>query len=340
VIMSLKKPLVTSSLLLLAFILVVPVSAEVLPPEERNYTGPCMGEEAFKRTWFDRSHAYLTTILCQPSVWFDGFFGQHRAGEDWAGSLVRWEGGYRVDERDGASFRSEFRANIRLPKMDKKLKLVITDESRDDQTSSLPDDDPFDLETSPGNDAGGDRQTTAGFRYYLTDTRKVRLSTGLGLKLGSPVQPYIRFRLRYSESLGNSTLLRLTPSVIWFKEDGVNRSLRVDLEQRISENVLIRVSQSFAREEIEPGVFWGTVLTLYDRLSTVTVLALEAGVKGTTHPENRVERYRLATRLRSNFLRDWLFLQLEPEYFWPRDTQGEYHLYRGITFSLEMQFYS
>jgi hypothetical protein len=53
-----------------------------------------------------------------------------------------------------------------------------------------------------------------------------------------------------------------------------------------------------------------------------------------------VERYRLSTRLRSNFLRDWLFLEVEPEYYWPRDALGEYHLFKAITFSLEMQFYS
>ena len=349
--MNFKNLVVTVALFVLFLILVVPASAEVLPPEEemsfevlppekRNYTGPCMGEKAFERTWLDRTHSYLTAILCQPSVWFDGFFGHRRAGEDWAGSLVRWQGGYRVDERDGASFRSEFRANVRLPQMNKKLKLVVASESRDDQTSSLPDDDPFDLGAPSEANAAEDRQTTAGFRYYLTDTRKVRLSTGLGLKFENPVQPYVRFRLRYTEPLGRSTLLRLTPTVIWLSEDGINRSLRVDLDQRMSENILFRASQSFVREELEPGVQWGTVLTLFDRLSAVTVLALEVGATGTTHPDYRVERYRLATRLRSNFFKDWLFLGVEPEYYWPRDTLGEYHLYRAITFKLEMQFYS
>lgn len=330
----------TAILLLLVLIPVIPVSAEVLPPEEGRYTGPCMGEEAFGRTWFDRTHSYITSMLCQPSVWFDGFFGQYRAGEDWAGSLIRWQGSIRFDEQEKVAYRSEFNASFRLPNMSKKVKLVITSETRDDPTNSHPDDDPYDLEPPLGSSAVEENQTTAGLRYYLIDTRKVRLNIGAGLKLGDPVQQYVRVRLRYTESLGNSTLLRLTPTAIWLKEDGVNRSLRVDLEQRMSENVLIRASQSFVREELEPGVLWGTVLTLYDRLSAVTVLALEAAATGTTHPDNRVERYRLSTRLRSNFLRDWLFLELEPEYYWPRDSLGEYHLFKAITFRLEMQFYS
>jgi hypothetical protein len=338
--MSYIKSVAAATLIILIVPLAAPVSAEVLPPEEGRYTGPCMGERGFKNTWFDRTHSYLTSMLCQPSVWFDDFFGQHRAGEDWPGSLVRWKVSTRLDEQEKPVYRSEFNASFRLPKMDQRMKLVIASETRDDQTSSQPDDDPYDLEAPPGINDGEDSQTTAGLRYYITDSRKVRLNLGAGIKLENPVQPYLRVRLRYTEPLGSSTLLRLTPSIIWLTEDGINRSLRIDLERRMSENVLIRASQSLVRKELEPGISWGTVLSLYDRLSPVTVLALEAAATGTNHPDYRVERYRLAARLRSNFLREWLFLELEPEYYWPRDTLGEYHLFRAITFRLEVQFYS
>lgn len=328
------------ALILLTILLSSPVSAETLPPEEGRYTGPCMGEEGFSQTWLDRTHSYLTAILCQPSVWFDDFFGQQRAGEDWPGSLIRWRGSTRFDERDGTSFRSAFDASFRLPKMSRKTKLVVQSESRDDPSSSHPDDDPYNLGQPLDPSGGVDNRTTAGLRFYLSDTRKIRLSLGGGVKMGNPVQPYLRLRLRYTEPLGTSALLRLTPAVIWLREEGINRSLRVDLEKRLSEDFLVRASQSLVRKELTPGILWGSVLTLYDRLSKVTVLALEAGATGTTDPEYRVERYRLATRLRSNFYRKWLFMEVEPEYYWPRDDRGEYHLYRAISFSLEMQFYS
>lgn len=331
-------------ILLLIFMLAPPLAnptmAEEVPPGEVNDTGPCMGEEGFEHSWLDRTHAYITSILCQPSVWFDDFFGQHRGGEDWPGSLVRWRGSVRFDEQDSVTYRSEFSAGFRLPKMSKKMKLIITSETRDDQTSSHPDDDPYESDPAAGITRSDNNQTTAGLRYYLTDTRKVLLNIGAGVKLGDPIQPYVRTRLRYTEPLGRSTLFRLTPTVIWFKEDGINRSIRMDLEQRMSENVLIRGSQSLVRKELEPGLAWGTVITLFDRLSSVTVLAFEAAATGKTRPDNHVERYRLAARLRSNFLKDWLFVELEPEYYWPRDSTGEHHLFRAITFRLEMQFYS
>jgi hypothetical protein len=223
--------------------------------------------------------------------------------------------------------------------MDKKAKLFIKSVSRDDEASSQPDDYPYDL-GAPLVEEEGERRTTAGLKYYLTDTRKVRLSLGGGLRLGGGVQPYLRLRLRYTEPLRSDTLLRLTPTVIWLQDEGINRSLRVDLEHRVSENVLIRSSQSLVRKELEPDIMWGSVLTVYDRVSPVTVLAFEAGAKGTTSPATRVKRYRLSTRIRSNFIREWLFLELEPEYYWPLDEMGEYHLFRAITFRLQLQFYS
>jgi len=299
-----------------------------------------MGEEAFKHTWFDRTHTYITSMLCQPSVWFDSFFGKKRAGEDWAGSLIQWQGYVRYDEQDSVTFRSEFDASVRLPNASKKLKLVITSESRDDQSKSLPGDDPNNLESPAAIGENEERRTTAGLKYYLSDTRKARLNVGAGLALGDPIQPFVRIRLRYTQPLNHSTLLRFTPTATLLKDDGFNRTLKLELEERVSENTLLRASQSFLREEREPGVQWGSALTFYDRLSAVTVLALEAAVTGNTQLDTRVERYRLSARLRSNFLRKWLFLELEPEYYWPRDDLGEIHLIRAITFRLELQFYS
>jgi hypothetical protein len=223
--------------------------------------------------------------------------------------------------------------------MSRKVKFAITSETRGDLSDSEPGEDPFDP-GPPGTDAGAENRTTVGLKYYLTDTRKVRLNLGGGLKFGDPVQPYLRLRLRYTESLGNSILLRLTPSVVWLREDGINRFLRADVEQRLTEGTLVRFSQSFAREEIEPGTRWGSGATLFNRLSSVTVLALDSDITGNTYPDNRIERYRLAARLRSYFLRDWLFLEVEPEYYWPRDDMGEYHLVRAITLKMEVQFFS
>lgn len=335
-----RARIAAATTLFLIFFAAGQVFAEALPPEERRSTGPCMGEEAFSRSWLDRTHAYITSTLCQPSVWFDGFFGEHRAGEDWAGSLIRWQGSFRLDEQDGGDFRSTLDANLRLPRMNDRLKLIITSQSGSDESRTLPDDDPYGFGSPDDTPNADKRQTAAGFRYYLTDTRTTRMDIGAGLKLSHSVQPYVRFRLRFTQPLSSSTLVRLTPTVIWLREEGVNRSLRIDLEQRMSENILVRGSHSVVRRELEPGVSWGTSLTMFDRLSMVTVLALEAAAQGHTFPDAQVLRYRLAARVRSNFLRDWLFMEVEPEYYWPRDSQGEYHLFRAITFRLEAQFYS
>ena len=332
------------SLLFLVFLILPALpslaSDEPLPPEKGRYTGPCMGEEAFPDAWLDRAHSYITRTLCQPAAWFDGFFGEHRAGEDWPGSLVRWRGGYRIDQAEDHSYRSEIDAAFRLPRMNERFKLTITSQSGNDTGADQSDRDPFDPAIPSSDGVPGERRTTAGLRYSLVDARKVSLSLGGGVRFNNPPDPYVRLRLRVTEPLGQAALIRVTPSVLQYRDAGLNRSLRVDLERRFGENLLLRGSQSFLRKELEQGVLWGTSLTLYARLSPKTSIQVSTSAVGTTHPGNRVERYRLATRLRQNVLRRWLFLEIEPELYWPRDEEGRYRRYRAITFLLEMQFFS
>ena len=45
-------------------------------------------------------------------------------------------------------------------------------------------------------------------------------------------------------------------------------------------------------------------------------------------------------KLRSDFLRPWLFLEVEPELYWPRDDEGHYRKYHALTLRVEVQFFS
>ena len=78
-------------------------SAGETASDEIRSTGPCMGEEGFSDAWLDRTHVYLNRILCQPSVWFDNFFGEQRVGDEWPGSLVSWKNSYRLGYAEASS---------------------------------------------------------------------------------------------------------------------------------------------------------------------------------------------------------------------------------------------
>ena len=316
----------------------LPVHGETEDPPEINSTGPCMGEGGFSRAWLDRVHTYLARSLCQPSVWFDNFFGEQRASEEWPGSLVRWTHEYRLDQRDGGTYRSELDASVRLPKTNKRFKLIIASENRDSGSINQPNSDPYDLD--PPSTGDNKAQTNAGLRYTLAATRHIKANIGFGARLDSPIDPYVRVRLRITKPLGSTSLVRITPAAIWYRDRGLGRSVNVDLERRVGENILLRASQSGVWKEGEPGILWGTEFSFLERLTPQTVFNVKVGARGKTQPFVHTELYRVAMKLRSDFLRPWLFLEVEPELYWPRDDEGHYRKYHALTLRVEVQFFS
>ncbi len=81
-------------------------------------------------------------------------------------------------------------------------------------------------------------------------------------------------------------------------------------------------------------------MSLFDRLSPTVVAGLEGSARGETFPKNDVRRYRLVARVRTNFLRPWLFLEAAPELYWPREESGKFTRQRATTLRLEIQFFS
>lgn len=305
-------------------------------------TGPCMGERGFHDAWLDRTHAYINTLVCQPSAWFDNFFGQRRSDEDWAGSLVRISSYYRFDEdteQEGAG--SQVSASFRLPRMSRKLKLIITSDRQEDNITTYPGEDPYEQsEGLAGEGAEEGERSTAGLRLYVTDTKRARLNFGVGARLKDRLEPYFRVRLRVTEPITDHSLVRLTPALVWFGDEGINQSFRIDLERRLGEDLMIRATESALWKEAEPGVGWGVALSLFDRITPNLVGMIQGSAKGNTFPKNDTQLYRLLTKLRTNFFRPWLFFEAAPELYWPRDEFGRYQRKKATTLKVEIQFFS
>jgi len=316
-----------------------PVQADVVITPGK-VTGPCMGEKGFRGAWLDRSHSFINTLVCQPAVWFDNFFGEQRSDEDWAGSLMRVSSYYRFDEdpeEKGAG--TEVSASFRLPRMSRKLKLVITSDRQEDNITTYPAEDPYEQNEELTGEEQRER-STAGLRYYVTDTKRTRLNLGFGARLKERLEPYFRIRLRITEPITSHSLIRLTPALVWFRDEGINQSFRIDIERRLGENLLLRATESALWKEAEPGIGWGVAMSLFDRITPTLVAVVEGSAKGNTFPKNDVEHYRLLTRVRSNFFRPWLFFEATPELYWPRDELGHYSRKKATTLKIEVQFFS
>ncbi|UCF31816.1 MAG: hypothetical protein JSV26_05270 [bacterium] len=314
-------------------------------PEEPHYAqsrpdrGPCMGQEGYTRedTWLDRTHAYLTRELCEPAVWFDGFFGEERADEEgYPGTSARLRFGVRWSEDEDFTYPNQFLISTRLPKATSKLKLVIAGRGEDDPTHILPD-DPVDTGLDEQEEA---RQGKVELRYDVRERSHSKFSINAGLRFDWPPPPFVRARYRYTYPLNVNTLFRFIQTVFWEEEDGFGKTTRVDLDRRLSEPLLLRWSGSGTHSGISQGIDWGTELSLFHRLSERAAMTYEAGMSGYTQPETTIDEYKADVRFRRNFHRIWLFYELEPEVRWPRDVDGSFKPVWALAFRIEVQFNS
>lgn len=291
----------------------------------------CRDEQDRPESWLDRSHSYMSRRLCEPAAWFDGFFGDQRALEETpVGTFIRLRNALEWDQSKGWSFGLRVRANIELPRVSDRVRLLI---SRDDDLSGELSDD------GPTADDGADR-TRLGLRFIARARERSQLDVDGTIRLNSDgLNPRLQVRYRRVRALSDNTLIRATQTGFWEREDGFGTTSRLDWEWLPDRDRLFRWSARGTFSEASAGVDWRTSLTDFRQLDLRTAIRTELGAFGYTRPQFDTEEYFLAVRLRRQFARPWLFYEIQPQHAWPLDpVSGRRGSDWRLTLTLEIQF--
>lgn len=297
---------------------------------ERVMEISCRDEQGRPESWLDRSHSYLSQRLCEPAAWFDGFFGDPRSLEETpVGTFFRLRNAAVWDETEGWKHRVQVRANISLPRLSDKVRLLI---ARDEDLEG-------DFQDSPRFDDNENR-TRLGLRILASERARSRFDIDGTVRLSSgALNPRVRGRYRYVRGLTDRTLGRLTQTTFWEREDGFGTSTRLDWEWLPDRNRLVRWTGRGTFSEASKGVDWQSTLVGFRQLDNRTAISAEAGAFGFTRPSFQTEEYYTAFRFRRQFLRHWLFYEIQPEHAWPKDFEtGQRRRDWRLTLTLEIQF--
>ena len=298
--------------------------------QEQLMIDSCRDELDRPESWLDRTHAQMTQRLCEPAAWFDGFFGDQRALEETpVGTFVRLRNAVEWDQSEGWSYGLRVRANIELPRVSDRVRLLI---SRDEDVSG-------ELRDGPAADDGDDR-TRLGLRFIASERARSQLDFDGTVRVSSgALNPRVRARYRYVQGLTDTTLLRATQTVFWERRDGFGTTSRLDYEWLPDRDQLIRWTGEGTFSEGSDGVDWRTSVIAFRQLDLRTALRSEVGVFGRTSPSVDAEEYFVALRLRRQFARPWLFYEIQPEHAWPLDFDtGRRGADWRLTLTLEIQF--
>ena len=259
--------------------------------------------------WLDRSHSYLNERLCAPAVWFDGFFGDPRTLEETpVNTFFRVRSTLGWDQADSVGGGLQVKANIALPRLSERVRVLV---SRDQAAEG-------DRLDGAGLDDLDDK-TRLGVRFILSDELVGLTDVDATVRVESgSLNPRVsaRYLMRYDWS--DNTLIRGTQTAFWERVGGFGTRSRVDVEFSPNYGRLLRWTTRGTFSEASNGVDWKSVLVGYQQLDGRTALRADAGVIGRTRPTSLAEEVFVSARIRRQWLRPWLFVELRPEHAWPK----------------------
>ena len=176
-------------------------------------------------------------------------------------------------------------------------------------------------------------QTLLGIGYHQPDKQGSRFDAGAGIRLGFPMDPYIKGSYIFERGTSETGLFSLRETLFWQNSDGAGETTRVDLERIFDRTWLARYTISGTRSQMSQGLRGYTSILLLHGLPDRRAIAFEVGSDGQTEAPVQLHDYGFKAAYRQGILRRWLIMEIRASVDWPRD-----FIYQRRTASLGVGF--
>ncbi len=297
---------------------------------ESTTTPDNLPEEVAEPTGVDLARDAMSRSVNDAAKWFDAFFGDERFVTEEARTRIRLTPSVFFEEGESVDTRFRINARISLPRLNKKLRLVIADTSEDEESI-------LDQGTFP--EAGGtENDTTAiGLQYFLRAKEDRNLSITAGLKRGDnqAVDFFIGPRYRKTWNL-DSWQIRFTERIRYFADLGWDSRTRFDFERLLRPDLFFRATTDlrWVQDDFDEHGFQLIVTpTLTQRLKSRAGIDYQWFNVFHSRPNQHLDSTTLRVRYRQRIWRKWLFYEANPQVAFRDD--DDFDATPGIEFRLE-----
>lgn len=282
------------------------------------------------------SQEVVRSATCHSFRWFDGLFGEEiDYPEEQVNGLLTV--GAEYTQYDKFDPRLRFRVRAPLPNMSSRLDLIV---GRGDDAAFIED---TETQNQTFYNPGLVKRDTEDEWLLGLGNRRGRQRRGwdwsVGVRLGAPIDPYVKTQWFYFKSYSDSADLRFRQTFFWRNEDGFGSTSRTDYAWGVDpENVLRWEGVVTVSEETE-GAKWYVGHTWYHLMEKRSAFSILAFARGETNAEVALNEYGLNFIWRRPFTREWMYLSMGPSVTWPRFFQDEKReLSLGFGAWIEMEF--
>lgn len=260
-----------------------------------------------EETWYDSGHSAATGSADELAQWVDSFFGLPQADLESATSIIRLRPQYQYDEEDGSDWKLRATGQLRLPRLNQRLSLVFIGQDGEFGEEFY---DP----------ARSDGDSSVALQYQIRDDEHHRLDLLVGGKSGPKGK--VGMRYRYQVPFMQRNRFRFSEELSWVGGDGFGTLSRFDIDHLLSQRTLLRWANRGEYSEESNGLEWSSRVAWVKRLDKRRAASVFTFIRGDTDPD-LLKSYGVGLSFRRRYLRDWLFLELEPRYAWRKGKQDE-----------------
>jgi hypothetical protein len=301
--------------------------AETPALESRNIDPDDIGMDALDEdalpSWIDESHAKATSRAQALAQWTDSFFGAASQDTERADTFVRVIVADQWDRADGHDPKFRLRGQVKLPAISNRIDLVFAGS---------------DTENLAGEDSAS-RSEEAGLRFNFRNNPKLRVDATLGITSGPGVIPGIR--LRYQDDLTDDTWYRVSQRLQYDTGRGNRAITEFGLNHFAGEGRLLRWNARARYREDKKFWDWRTSLVyrqwFQDHEKFPSAVEYFVGWGGRDVPELFTTNFRIGATFRKQWLRPFLYFEIEPNYALRKDTFEEKRKWvPGLSLRLEV----
>ena len=333
---------------------------------------PAEGAISIDNGYIGRSHDYVGRQIFDAATWFDGLFGDkalgrdntigrdtvgrdNTIGRDTAGrdnTVVRvkekaeiklqWSNELRAEKGESIKYRSSIRAHLHLPKFEKKIRLVILEETSKEAVAPIPSEPGTPVVNTPTQDHTL-RAVNTELRYYARETKSAYAFLAVGTRFVWLPETFVRARLLWRRTFADNTFISPSVTPFWQDHLGFGVTPQLDFGHPFRRNYIFLWANSATFFKNRSGFLWGSEVSLSRILSPLTAVAVAVGASGATRPSLIADRFNLAinnykvtTKYRRRIHWPWLFLELIPEANWRRVEAEKREIIPAFTVRLEI----
>jgi hypothetical protein len=332
-------------LLVLGFHGISAFGEEILPgqPPVPENVKPAKEAISADEGYIDQSHAYIDRKIYGVATWFDDLFGDTAVRDEKKADIkLQWSNELRVEKGEGLKYLNSFHAHLRLPKFEKRLRLVIMEDTSKDAFAPIPSDPGTPVANTP-TQTNSLRAANSELRYYVHETKTRYAFLAVGSRFVWLPETFARARILWRHNLLDKTFISPSVTPFWQDHIGFGVTPQLDFGRPFARDYIFLWTNSATVYKNRSGFLWGSEVSLSRILSPVTAIAVAVGATGSTRPSAfgdrfnmGVNNYKVAVKYRRSIYRPWLFLELIPETNWRLDVTGERKIIPAFTVRLEI----